>query len=126
MQTLHRYFEDEFERNGKNDNHFINVIDDRSNNNNTNNNINTNNNAHINAVTVCTLFDGEIKQWTPGEKRIDLNGKNITNFTLSNIIGSTVDPRPQDDVLQKNVTVVFRHEEGRIEPHCVFWDFTAK
>ena len=33
------------------------------------------------------------------------------NFTLSNIIGSTVDPRPQDDVLQKNVTVVFSYEE---------------
>ena len=39
------------------------------------------------------------------------NSKNITNFTLSNIIGSTVDPRPQDDFLQKNVTVVFRYEE---------------
>ena len=33
------------------------------------------------------------------------------NFKLSNIIGSTVDPRPQDDVLQKNVTVVFCYEE---------------
>ena len=33
------------------------------------------------------------------------------NLKLSNIIGSTVDPRPQDDVLQKNVTVIFRYEE---------------
>ena len=33
------------------------------------------------------------------------------NFKLSNIIGSTVDPRPPDDVLQKNVTVIFRYQE---------------
>ena len=33
------------------------------------------------------------------------------NFTLSNIIGSTVDPRPQDDVLQKNVTVILHYQE---------------
>ena len=31
-------------------------------------------------------------------------------FTLSNIIGSTVDPRPQDDVLQKNVTVILLYQ----------------
>ncbi|CAH3181494.1 unnamed protein product [Porites lobata] len=46
-------------------------------------------------------------------------------FTLSNIIGSTVDPRPQDDVLQKNVTVILLYQGG-LEVHCVFWDFTAK
>ena len=33
------------------------------------------------------------------------------NFTLSNIIGSTVDLRPQDDVLQKNVTVILHYQE---------------
>ena len=31
-------------------------------------------------------------------------------FTLSNIIGSTVDPRPQDDVLPKNVTVILHYQ----------------
>ena len=31
-------------------------------------------------------------------------------FTLSNIIGSTVDPRPQDDVLKKNVTVILLYQ----------------
>ena len=39
------------------------------------------------------------------------NSETIMNFTLSNIIGSTVDPRPQDDVLQKNVTVILRYKE---------------
>ena len=39
------------------------------------------------------------------------NSETIMNFTLSNIIGSTVDPRPQDDVLQKNVTVILHYQE---------------
>ena len=39
------------------------------------------------------------------------NSETIVNFTLSNIIGSTVDPRPQDDVLQKNVTVILHYQE---------------
>ncbi|KAM7427385.1 hypothetical protein ABFA07_021473 [Porites harrisoni] len=76
-------------------------------------------------VTTCTIFHGEIKHWMRDEKRIELNGKTIMNFTLSNIIGSTVDLRPQDDVLQKNVTVILHYQEG-LELHCVFWDFTAK
>ncbi|XP_073251652.1 adhesion G-protein coupled receptor D1-like [Porites lutea] len=46
------------------------------------------------------------------------------NFTLSNIIGSTLDPRPQF-ILQKNLSVILRYDEG-LEAHCVFWDFTAK
>ena len=39
------------------------------------------------------------------------NSETIMNFTLSSIIGSTVDPRPQDDVLQKNVTVILHYQE---------------
>ena len=42
------------------------------------------------------------------------------NFKLSNIIGSTVDPRPQDDVLQKNVTIIFRYEEVCPALDCKF------
>ena len=38
------------------------------------------------------------------------NSETIMNFTLRNIIGSTVDPRPQDDVLQKNVTVILLYQ----------------
>ena len=33
------------------------------------------------AVTVCTLFDGEIKQWIPDEKRIELNGYGLPGFS---------------------------------------------
>ena len=32
------------------------------------------------------------------------------NFTLSNIIGSTLAPRPQV-ILQKNLSVIFRYDE---------------
>ena len=32
------------------------------------------------------------------------------NFTLSNIIGSTLDPRPQV-ILQKNLSVILRYDE---------------
>ncbi|CAH3182936.1 unnamed protein product [Porites lobata] len=46
------------------------------------------------------------------------------NFTLSNIIGSTLDPRPQV-ILQQNLSVILRYDKG-LEAHCVFWDFTAK
>ena len=38
------------------------------------------------------------------------NSETIMKFTLSNIIGSTVDPRPQDDVLPKNVTVILHYQ----------------
>ena len=38
------------------------------------------------------------------------NSETIMKFTLSNIIGSTVDPRPQDDVLPKNVTVILLYQ----------------
>ena len=34
------------------------------------------------------------------------------NFTLSNIIGSTLDPRPQV-ILQKNLSVTLRYDEVR-------------
>ena len=33
------------------------------------------------AVTVCTLFDGEIKQWIPAENRIDLNRYGLPGFS---------------------------------------------
>ena len=32
------------------------------------------------------------------------------NFTLSNIIGSTLDPKPQV-ILQKNLSVILRYDE---------------
>ncbi|CAH3181497.1 unnamed protein product [Porites lobata] len=49
------------------------------------------------------------------------------NFTLSNIIGSTLDPRPQV-LLQKNLSVTLRYDEvcSLAKTHCVFWDFTVK
>ncbi|XP_073251890.1 adhesion G-protein coupled receptor D1-like [Porites lutea] len=75
-------------------------------------------------VTVCTLYQGEVRKWIPGGERVGLNGKTSMNFTLSNIIGSTLDPRPQV-ILQKNLSVILRYDEG-LEAHCVFWDFTAK
>ena len=48
------------------------------------------------------------------------NSKTITNFKLNDIIGITVDPRPQDDILQKNVTVIFRYEEVCPALDCKF------
>ena len=38
------------------------------------------------------------------------NSKTIMNFTLSNIIGSTLDPR-QQVILQKNLSVILRYDE---------------
>ena len=38
------------------------------------------------------------------------DSKTIMNFTLSNIIGSTLDPRPQV-ILQKNLSVILRYDE---------------